>query len=138
MVPGLGLGVLWADPWGVQLEGRYLACCGALGALVEAGDGGVEGIEAAFEIVEPGQDPVMLLFEFVAEGEVAGGDAVVDFVEAVVELGAGDVLGFGLWTGEEFFGDEDKAGDEGRRRRPKLGGERAESGDLAEDAHRVN
>jgi hypothetical protein len=115
---------------------------GGTGALIDTGDGGIERVEAALEIgglvVEPGQDPVVLQFDFIAQGEVAGGDAVVDFVQAGVELGAGDVLGFGLWTGEEFFGDENEAGDEGRRRRPEFGGEGTKGGDLAEDAHMVN
>ena len=83
------------------------------GALVQPGDGGIEGIETAFEIVEPGKDAIVLLFKLVAEGEVAGGDAVVDFVDTGMELGASDVLGFGLWPWEEFFGDGGGGSDDG-------------------------
>ena len=80
---------------------------GAEGAFVETGEVGFEGVEAVFEIgalaVELGEQLSVLLFDFVGQGEIAGADAVTDGVHAGVEFGAGDVVGFGFDSREEFF-----------------------------------
>src|SRR5438477_1164388 len=86
------------------------------GALVEAGDGGVEGIEATFEIgalaIERGEHLIVLLLDFVRQGKIAGADAVTDGVHAGVEFGAGDEVGFcGRGPREEFFGEGEGTGD---------------------------
>ncbi len=73
------------------------------GALVQAGEVCLEGVEPVFEggalALEGGEEFFDFQVEFVAEGEVAGSDAVTDAVHLLVEFEVRDELGFGFGLG---------------------------------------
>ena len=87
------------------------------GTLVEAGEGGLEVVEAGFEIgalaIELGEHLIVLLLDFICQGEIAGADAVTGGCHFVVEFGAGDVFGFGFLAADVLPGDGSGSGDQG-------------------------
>ena len=105
---------------------------GEPGAFVNAGEIGFELIEATLEdgtlAIQGDHDFVVVGIQFVGHGEIAGADAIADGGHGLVEFGAGNVVGFGtVLAGEDFFDDEDRAGDEGGGGGPEFGGEGARS-----------
>ena len=80
------------------------------GAFVEAGESGLVGVETQFGFFGKGLDGC--------------DDVVFQSIEALVEFGAGDVVGF--WFGlaeQEFFGEPGSEADNGGQESPGVGGD---------------
>ena len=112
----LAVGWGWGNRGGGGRVGIHSAVVSAEGALVEAGDGGFEAIEALFEIgalaIERGEHLIVLLLNLICQGEIAGADAITGLVHAFMEFGAGDVFGLGLVAADVFFGNSGGCGDQ--------------------------
>ena len=98
-----------------MLPGLVLDLAG--GAFVESGEVGFKLIESAFETgvlaLETGQKIAVIGVNFVSQGEIAGANAVAGGGEIAMELGACEWRFVEWLAGQELFGGEQRAGDEG-------------------------